>query len=91
MATKSFKELEVWKRGHEIVILVYLLTKEFPKEEIFGITNQMRRAAVSITSNIAEGFGRHSYKDKAKFYAISQGSCFELENQILISRDNWLH
>jgi len=84
---KSFTDLNVWKEGHKLVIEVYQLTKKFPREEIFGLTNQIRRAAVSITSNIAEGFSRSSHKDKVHFYQISLGSTTEVENQIIISRD----
>ena len=71
---KSFTDLKTWQEGHQIVILVYKITKEFPKEEIFGLVSQMRRAVVSITSNIAEGFGRQTYKEKVQFYYIAQGS-----------------
>ena len=67
--------------------MVYLKTKSFPKDELFGLTNQMRRAAVSITSNIAEGFSRQSYKEKIQFYCISQGSNTELQNQLLVAKD----
>lgn len=84
---KSFTDLVVWEKGHELVLDVYKITKNFPKEEIFGITNQIRRCAVSITSNIAEGFSRQSYKDKAQFYSIALGSLTELQNQLLISKD----
>lgn len=84
---ESFKDLEAWKEGHKLVILIYKLTKLFPKDEIFGIINQMRRAAVSITSNIAEGFSRQSMKEKSQFYSIAKGSLTEIQNQILISKD----
>jgi four helix bundle protein len=67
--------------------MIYDITKQFPKEEIFGLTNQLRRAVVSITSNIAEGFSRQSYKDKVKFYYISLGSLTEVQNQLLIAKD----
>lgn len=83
----SFKDLNTWKEGHRLVIMVYEITKIFPKEELFGITNQLRRAAVSITSNIAEGFSRQSYKDKVHFYSTSLGSLTEVQNQLMISRD----
>ena len=83
----SFMDLNSWKEGHKLVLMVYNVTKGFPKEELFGLTSQMRRAAVSITSNIAEGFGRQSYKEKAQFYSISRGSTTELKNQILIAKD----
>jgi len=82
-----FTDLNAWKYGHNLVLEIYKITKSFPKEEIFGITNQMRRCAVSITSNIAEGFSRRSYKDKVQFYSIAQGSLTELQNQLIISRD----
>ncbi len=89
---KSFTDLKTWQEGHQIVILVYKITKEFPKEEIFGLVSQMRRAVVSITSNIAEGFGRQTYKEKVQFYYIAQGSLIELKNQILIAKDvNYLN
>lgn len=84
---RSFTDLDAWKEGHKLVLQVYKVTKEFPKEEMYGLTNQLRRCAVSITSNIAEGFSRQTYKDKAQFYAISLGSVTELQNQILIARD----
>jgi four helix bundle protein len=84
---RSFKDLDAWKEGHKLVILIYEITKQFPKEEIFGLTSQMRRAAVSITSNIAEGFTRQSYKEKCQFYLMSQSSLTELQNQLLISKD----
>ena len=73
----------------EIVLAlgVYKATKDFPKEEQFGLTNQIRRASVSVTSNIAEGFSRGSYKDKIKFYAMGLGSLTEIQNQLLLSRD----
>jgi len=84
---KSFTDLTTWQEGHKLVIEVYTITKSFPKEEIYSLTSQMRRAAASITSNIAEGFGRHSYKEKIQFYYVAQGSLTELKNQILIARD----
>jgi len=67
--------------------MIYKNTKDFPREELFGITNQMRRAAVSITSGIAEGFSRQSYREKVQFYSIAQGSNTELQNQLLIAKD----
>lgn len=84
---KSFTDLEAWKKAHEIVVSIYLLTKGFPKEEMFGIINQMRRCAVSITSNIAEGFSRQSIKEKIQFYCVALGSLTELQSQLLISKD----
>ena len=69
------------------MLMIYDITKQFPKEEIFGLVSQIRRCAVSITSNIAEGFSRLSYKEKARFYSISLGSTTELQNQLLIAKD----
>lgn len=82
---KSFKDLYAWQEGYILVLFIYKTTKKFPREEIFSLTNQMRRSAVSITSNIAEGFGRQSYKEKVRFYLIARASLTELQNQILIA------
>ena len=84
---KSFTDLYAWQEGHKLVIMVYRDTENFPQKEIFGLTGQMRRSAVSITSNVAEGFSRFTAKDKCQFYSISQGSISELQNQLLIARD----
>ncbi|MBU0647105.1 four helix bundle protein [Patescibacteria group bacterium] len=84
---KSFTDLNAWKEGHKLVIEIYQITKNFPKEELFGLTNQLKRAAVSTTSNIAEGFSRQSFKEKAQFYSIARGSVTEIQNQLLIAKD----
>lgn len=84
---KFFTDLDVWKEGHKLVIEIYRMSKKFPKSEMFGLTDQMRRAAVSITSNIAEGFGRDSYKEKTHFYSIASGSLTEVQNQLIIAKD----
>jgi four helix bundle protein len=84
---QNFTDLDAWKASHALAIGVYRLTKKFPRDELFGITNQMRHATVSVTSNIAEGFSRNSPKEKAQFYSIAKGSLTELESQMLISRD----
>ncbi len=84
---KTFKDLNAWKEGHSLVIQIYKISQKFPKEEQFGLTNQIRRAAVSITSNIAEGFSRRSYKEKSQFYSMALGSLTELENQLTIAKD----
>ena len=84
---QSFTDLNAWKESHKFVLLVYRKTTSFPKEEVFGITNQIRRAAVSIVSNIAEGFRRQSYKEKVQFYSIAQGSNLEIQSQMLVARD----
>ena len=84
---RSFKDLIAWQKGHRLVLMIYEITKKFPKEEQFGLVSQMRRCAVSITSNIAEGFSRKTYKDKSQFYSIALGSVTELQNQIQIAFD----
>lgn len=84
---QSFTDLNVWKEGHNLVIMVYRITKLFPKSETYLLVDQMRRAASSITANIAEGFGRQSYKEKLQFYFLAHGSLTELINFILIARD----
>lgn len=84
---QSFTDLNVWKEGHKLVIIVYKITKEFPKEETYSLVDQMRRVAASITTNITEGFGRQTYKEKAQFYYMSKGSLSELKNFILIAKD----
>ncbi|HSH50673.1 MAG TPA: four helix bundle protein [Bacteroidales bacterium] len=77
---KNFKKLKIWQKGFKIVIETYNITKEFPKDEKFTLTNQVNRSAVSITSNIAEGSSRRSQKDYFRFIEIALGSCFELES-----------
>ena len=81
---KSHRDLDVWKRSVELITFIYDVTKSFPKEEIYGITNQVRRAAVSIPSNISEGAARHHNKEFIQFLYISFGSISELETQIII-------
>ncbi len=88
----SFTDLIAWQEGHKLVIMIYDILKRFPKEELYSLTSQMKRSAISITSNIAEGFGRQTYKEKANFFYQSQGSLTELKNQLLIARDiNYLN
>lgn len=84
---RSFTDLDAWKEGHKLVLMIYDITRKFPKEEVFGLTNQLRRAVVSITSNVAEGFSRNSYKEKLQFYFIALGSLIEIQNQLLIAKD----
>ena len=81
---QSFKDLEIWKRGIDLTEAVYEITKSFPKEETYGLVNQMRRAAVSIPSNIAEEFGRFHNKEYKQYLHISLGSCAELITQFVI-------
>lgn len=84
---KSFTDLNAWQEGHKLAMAIYKMTKDFPKEEQFGLIIQLRRAAVSITSNIAEGFSRYSYKEKSQFYSMALGSLTEIQNQLLIAKD----
>lgn len=84
---KNFTDLNAWKEGHLLVIGIYNITRTFPTTEQFGLSSQLRRAAVSITSNIAEGFSRSSYVEKARFFAIAHGSLTEVQNQLLVGRD----
>ena len=84
---RDFTNLDAWKESHKLVLMTYRITKKFPKGEIFNLISQMRRCAVSISSNIAEGFSRQSYKEKVQFYSISLGSTTELQNQFIIARD----
>jgi len=83
----SFTNLIAWQEGHRLVLFIYEVTKQFPKEELFGLGSQMRRAVVSITSSIAESFSHKTTKEKIQFYKTSIGSLLELQNQIIISRD----
>jgi four helix bundle protein len=84
---QDFKKLKVWEKGHRLTLAVYKLTAPFPKEEQYGLTSQMRRAAASIVSNIAEGCGRTGRTDFARFLQIATGSASELEYQLLLARD----
>lgn len=81
----SYKDLEVWKKAIKLTVLVYSVTKLFPKEELYGIVNQIRRCVVSIPSNIAEGYSRHSRLEYLHFLKIANGSGAELETQLIIS------
>ena len=84
---RSFKDLEIWKRGIKLVENIYAATQNFPKEEIYGLASQLRRAAVSVPSNIAEGFSRASNREYKQFLYVSRGSCAEVITQIIISRN----
>lgn len=84
---RSFTDLNVWKEGHKLVLAIYKITQNFPDYEKFGLTNQIQRAAVSISSNIAEGFSRRSKKEKIQFFYKALGSLTELQNQLIIARD----
>ena len=82
-----FTHLIAWQKNHQLVLKIYKITKKFPKEELFGLISQIRRAAASITANIAEGYGRFHSKDRIKFYLYSRGSSAELQNHIILARD----
>jgi four helix bundle protein len=84
---KSHKDLLIWQKGIKIVTLVYQLVGSFPKEELYALTSQLKRASISIPSNIAEGFGRNTDKSFSHFLAISRGSLYEVETQLLIAED----
>ena len=84
---QDFTKLKVWQKAHRFTINLYKISSIFPSEEKFGLTNQIRRASVSIESNLAEGAGRNSNKDFSRFLDIAQGSAFEVKCQILIARD----
>ncbi|MBI3232287.1 MAG: four helix bundle protein [Candidatus Doudnabacteria bacterium] len=84
---RSFTDLIAWQEGHKLVLEIYKSTKTWPKEELFGLISQIRRAVISVTSNLAEGFSRSTMKDKANFYTMALGSLTETQNQLLIARD----
>lgn len=85
--TKTHKNLEIWKEGIKLVTKIYKLTKKFPKDELYGLTSQMRRAAVSYPSNLAEGAARDSIAEYIRYIYISLGSLSELETQLIISKN----
>ena len=84
---REFTDLEVWRRGHKLVIKIYSVTKKYPGEEKYTLVTQTIRAAGSITANIAEGFSRYYYKDRARFYYNSRGSISELQNHLIVAKD----
>ena len=86
-ATKSFQDLVAWQKSHEYVLKVYKLTEGFPKHELFGLSAQFRRAAVSIAANIAEGFRKKGVKDKLRFFNIAQGSIEECRYYQILTKD----
>ena len=83
---KNFRELKAWQIAYDLAIEIYLVTKKFPREELYGLVSQMRRAAISVTANIAEGFGRYHYKEKMQFYYMARGSITELESELLVAK-----
>jgi four helix bundle protein len=84
---RTFEDLVVWQKSHALTLSVYKITRDYPKHELYGITSQMRRAAVSVTANIAEGFKRRGRTDKARVMNIAQGSLEELRYYFILSRD----
>ena len=87
MSDKNYKNLDVWKESRKLVSVIYLLAKEFPEDEKFGLSSQIKRAAVSIPSNIAEGLGRQTKKETRQFFYIAKGSLYEVETQIYLAID----
>ena len=87
MPSKTFKDLIVWKKAHQWVLEIYRFTDSFPKKEQFGLTSQLRRAAISIPANIAEGFKKKGNPDKARFYNIAQGSIEECRYYLILAND----
>ena len=87
MSSKSFEDVELWQIAHQWVLEIYRFTEFFPKHELFGLTSQMRRAAVSVPANFAEGFKRLGLADKLRFYNIEQGSLEECRYFLILSRD----
>lgn len=85
--SKKFEGLIVWQKAHRFVLAVYTFTESFPKTEMYGLTSQLRRAAVSIAANIAEGFKKKGKQDKVRFYNISQGSVEECRYYLILSKD----
>ncbi|MEN8927559.1 MAG: four helix bundle protein [Flavobacteriales bacterium] len=83
----SSENLIVWQKAHSLVLNIYKITKQFPKDEIYGLTSQIRRASVSISANIAEGFGRRGAKDKLRFYNIPKASLNEVKYFLILSKD----
>lgn len=87
MKTRSFKDLIVWQKSYELVLEIYRMTSLFPKSEVYGLSQQMRRAAISIPSNVAEGYGRKHKKEYNQFLSVAYGSLLELETQFLLAKD----
>ena len=84
---KDFRQLKVWEKSHQLALAVYTATKNFPKEELYGLTSQIRRSSMSIPTNIAEGCGRFTDADFARFLQMAMGSASETEYQLILARD----
>jgi len=87
LPAKSFEDVEIWRKAHAFVIEIYRLSENFPKHELYGLTSQLRRAAVSIPANFAEGFGKATKPDKLRFYSIAQGSLEECRYYMILAKD----
>ncbi len=85
MAFQDFRKFSVWQKAFEMLQIIYEVTKRFPVDERYGLTSDIRRAANSVTHNIAEGFGRYEKKDKTRFYKISRGSAYEIISQVMVA------
>jgi four helix bundle protein len=86
MAVQNYRELEVWQKAMELVVLIYRHTSNFPRQEMYGLTNQLRRASVAVPSNIAEGQGRRTTKEFLHFLSIAKGSLLEVQTQVEIAK-----
>jgi len=84
---KSFTDLKAWQESHRLALAIYRVTENFPPNEQYGLTSQLKRAASSVTSNIAEGFGRSSSKDTEHFFTMATGSLYEIKSQLLLAKD----
>ena len=87
MKITSFTQLIAWQKAHRLVLVIFKISEKFPKAQQYILTSQILRSAISITSNIAEGFSRQSKKEKIQFYSVAKGSLTEIQNQLLIARD----
>jgi len=85
--SESYRDLIAWQKARALALEIYVCTRRFPKDEVYGLTQQMRRAAISVPSNIAEGKGRHSHKELLQFLYRARGSLLELETQLSIARE----
>ncbi|MEQ8424264.1 MAG: four helix bundle protein [Cyclobacteriaceae bacterium] len=85
--SRKFTDLIVWQKAHQFVLAAYKLTAQFPKEEVYGLTSQFRRASISVAANIAEGFGKTGKRDKVRYFNISQGSIQECRYYLILARD----
>ena len=84
---RTFEDLHVWQMGRDLTLRIYEITSHFPREEIYGMTSQIKRAALSVPANVSEGFGRFHFMDKAKFYLNARGSLYELKSHLLIAKE----